>query len=44
MSEHGHIRVEQGSKRLSWIVESPTLIESIATFDNQQLRTQFSNR
>ena len=40
VNENGHIRVESRTQvtntveRLSWMVESPTVIESIVIFDN----------
>ena len=37
VSEHGHIIIKQLTntvERLRWMVESPTVIESIVTFDN----------
>ena len=40
VNEHGHIKVESRTQvtntveRLSWMVESPTVIESIVIFDN----------
>ena len=40
VNEHGHIKVESRTQvtntveRLSWMVESPTVIESIVIFHN----------